>query len=239
MPGGERNEFHIEFDFLRQGFEYHWDSSKRHRIWGDVRTSDMFEQYVFGIHGRHVWHDIGWTFELSLDDSNLWLEQDIYCLDIIQKRDDICEKNFYAVICFPESPENEIMNVVKSILQGISFIFLLLTLIVYVCLPVLQNLHGKTLMSHVASLMLGYLCLCVSPWLKDVKENTVFCSASGFLLLFSFLSAFSWLNVMCFDIWRTFGRFQGTFTRDRNHGKRFLLYCLYAWGLPMFITVLM
>lgn len=175
--------------------------------------------------------------KLSLDDSNLWLEQDIYCLDIIQKRDDICEKNFYAVICFPESPENEIMNVVKSILQGISFIFLLLTLIVYVCLPVLQNLHGKTLMSHVASLMLGYLCLCVSPWLKDVKENTVFCSASGFLLLFSFLSAFSWLNVMCFDIWRTFGRFQGTFTRDRNHGKRFLLYCLYAWGLPMFITV--
>lgn len=47
--------------------------------------------------------------KLSLDDSNLWLEQDIYCLDIIQKRDDICEKNFYAVICFPESPENEIM----------------------------------------------------------------------------------------------------------------------------------
>lgn len=32
MPGGERNEFHIEFDFLRQGFEYHWDSSKRHRF---------------------------------------------------------------------------------------------------------------------------------------------------------------------------------------------------------------
>lgn len=31
--------------------------------------------------------------------------------------------------------------------------------------------------------MLGYLCLCVSPWLQDVKENTVFCSASGAYLL--------------------------------------------------------
>lgn len=166
------------------------------------------------------------------------LPQDIYCLDMfVEEQNGICEENLYALICFPENIEENIRIIIMSILEGISFIFLLLTLVVYVCLPVLQNLHGKTLMSHAASLMVGYFWLCILPWVKDIQQNNrVFCSASGFLVLFSFLSAFSWLNVMCFDIWRTFGRLQGNFTRDRNHGKRFLSYCLYAWGLPMFIT---
>ncbi|XP_043794159.1 G-protein coupled receptor Mth2-like isoform X2 [Apis laboriosa] len=167
-----------------------------------------------------------------------WLTQDSYCVDMLfnNKQDNYCKEDLYALICFPESTENR--KILKTILEGISFIFLLLTLIVYICLPVLQNLHGKTLMSHVASLMIGYLCISLLPWLRDIKQNNIiFCCASGFLLLFSFLSAFSWLNIMCFDIWRTFGRLQGNFTRDQNHGKTFLLYCLYAWGLPMFITV--
>lgn len=159
MPGGERNEFHIEFDFLRQHFEYHWDSSKRHRfvyrlcirlrvryfmererkddfplslpsfhsflfahLYSFFFVSLLLKEYgvMFGVpicsnnmYLESMEDTFGTTsdgrLKLSLDDSNLWLEQDIYCLDIIQKRDDICEKNFYAVICFPESPENEIM----------------------------------------------------------------------------------------------------------------------------------
>lgn len=77
-----------------------------------------------------------------------------------------------------------------SILEGISFIFLLLTLVVYICLPVLQNLHGKTLMSHAASLMVGYFWLCILPWVKDIQQNNrVFCSASGaYLLIYLFLN---------------------------------------------------
>lgn len=27
----------------------------------------------------------------------------------------------------------------------------------------------------------------------------------GYITFFSMMSAFSWLNVMCFDIWQTFG----------------------------------
>ncbi|PBC30957.1 G-protein coupled receptor Mth2 [Apis cerana cerana] len=45
--------------------------------------------------------------------------------------------------------------------------------------------------------------------------------------------------LICFpeNIEENIRRLQGNFTRDRNHGKRFLSYCLYAWGLPMFITI--
>ncbi|XP_031773533.1 probable G-protein coupled receptor Mth-like 3 [Apis florea] len=175
--------------------------------------------------------------ELKLLPDKLYLPQDIYCLDVISRQQDNYEEKLYAFICFPDTTlQDNIRIIVITTLGSISFICLLLTLTVYACLPVLQNLHGKTLMSHVASLMVGYFCISISPWLKDIEQSYVLCSFSGILLFFSFLSAFSWLNVMCFDIWRTFGRLQGNLTRPRKHGKRFLSYCLYAWGLPIFIT---
>lgn len=79
--------------------------------------------------------------------------------------------------------------IVASVLQGISCFFLLLTLIVYGCLPALQNLHGKTLMCHAASLLMAYACLCIIPWVtpdKHPKEDeyaTMFCSALGMFIL--------------------------------------------------------
>ncbi|XP_017787619.1 PREDICTED: G-protein coupled receptor Mth2-like [Habropoda laboriosa] len=169
------------------------------------------------------------------------LKHNQYCIDV--SRNGTGFETLSAFVCFPEEVQNITRFIITSILTGISCVFLLLTLIVYACLPSLQNLHGKTLMCHAASLFLAYLCLCMVSWLspsKTMMENgyeNLFCSALGFTMLFAFLSAFSWLNVMCFDIWRTFGRLQGNITRSRSHNKKFLLYCLYAWGLPIFITL--
>ncbi|CAK9800464.1 G-protein coupled receptor Mth2 [Anthophora plagiata] len=169
------------------------------------------------------------------------LKYNQYCMDIFRNGSGYETLSSFA--CFPEEIKDVTRYIVSSILQGISCIFLLLTLIVYACLPALQNLHGKTLMCHAASLLLAYICLCMVSWLTPSKNmvedgyENLFCSVLGFTMLFAFLSAFSWLNVMCFDIWRTFGRFQGNITRSRSHNKKFLLYCLYAWGLPIFITL--
>ncbi|KAK1120191.1 hypothetical protein K0M31_012562 [Melipona bicolor] len=61
--------------------------------------------------------------------------------------------------------------------MGISCIFLFLTLIVYICLPVLQNLHGKTLMCHVSSLLTAFLCHTVIHWLSNdkLREDVTLC----------------------------------------------------------------
>lgn len=130
---------------------------------------------------------------------------------------------------------------VTTTLEITSCAFLLMTLLVYVCLPSLQNLHGKTLMCHVSSLFLAFTCLAIIPWImpasivetEELRAMTS-CRALGWLrdtpsyipgnmyniqttlwkwenifpaytMLFCFLSSFSWLNVMCFDIWWTFG----------------------------------
>ena len=63
-----------------------------------------------------------------------------------------------------------------------------MTLLVYICIPSLQNLHGKTLMCHVTSLFVAYICLAMVTFditkSKEVKENEepekrILCSIIG------------------------------------------------------------
>lgn len=67
----------------------------------------------------------------------------------------------------------------------------------------LLNLHGKTLVSHVSSLLVAYAGLAYIQFGITVQPK--FCHAVALFTYGSFLAAFSWLNVMCFDIWWTFG----------------------------------
>jgi len=72
----------------------------------------------------------------------------------------------------------------NTALQIISCGFLLMTLLVYLCLPSLQNLHGKTLMCHVSSLLLAFTCLPVITWItpgdgRSEERSTTTCKALG------------------------------------------------------------
>jgi len=55
---------------------------------------------------------------------------------------------------------------INSALQIISCAFLLMTLLVYLCVPSLQNLHGKTFMGYIGTLLLVFTCLLISTWIK-------------------------------------------------------------------------
>ncbi|XP_015189497.1 PREDICTED: G-protein coupled receptor Mth2 [Polistes dominula] len=165
-----------------------------------------------------------------------------YCMEMYRNYPD---EGFYPFVCFEENEKQcELRCNIYTILQLISCGFFFMTLIVYACLPVLQNLHGKTLMCHVAHIFCAYFSLAIINLVTpernaDKSTATILCKFLGYTMLFSFLSAFSWLNVMCFDIWWTFGGTRGsTSTRRRGHRKRFLLYCLYAWGLACLMTVI-
>ncbi|CAL7946003.1 unnamed protein product [Xylocopa violacea] len=180
-------------------------------------------------------------------EGNLYLDINVksvsherYCIDVDNRN---TSEGFIAFICFGSKKYEPAVSftriVLTTVLSSISCLFLVLTLLVYACLPTLRNLHGKTLMCHSASLLMAYASLATIPWLTPDESNydaTNFCSTLGYIMLFSFLSAFCWLNVMCFDIWRTFGRLQGNLSRSRGHAKKFFFYCLYACGLSMFIA---
>jgi len=70
----------------------------------------------------------------------------------------------------------------KLIALQISCVFLLMTLLVYLCLPRLQNLHGKTLMGYMSSLLLAFICLPIITWITPsdtTEERCTTCKALG------------------------------------------------------------
>ncbi|XP_015610281.1 G-protein coupled receptor Mth2 [Cephus cinctus] len=180
-------------------------------------------------------------------------EHQEFCFDLLYNRSGT-QDAFYPFVCFDPLPVNDVLNTryyVNMVLMMTSCTFLLITLLVYVCLPGLQNLHGKTLMCYVSSLLVAFLCLVfttLSTPRSSPEDEQEFglkwnlnCVTLGYVMLFAFLSTFSWLNVMCFDIWWTFGGASGAANRAAKgdgQRKRFLCYCLYAWGLPLLICSL-
>ncbi|XP_078043236.1 putative G-protein coupled receptor Mth-like 3 isoform X3 [Augochlora pura] len=122
-----------------------------------------------------------------------------------------------------------------SIGMMISIPFFLATFLVYAIIPELRSLYGKTLMCYVACLILAYTFLALPKLFSSIA--TGLCSTIAYIIYFSFLASFFWLNVMCFDIWWTFGGFrslQGS-VKQRER-KKFLIYSIYAWGFATILT---
>ena len=77
-----------------------------------------------------------------------------YCLDWMDYT-----MNFSAVLCiWVPTDATESAHPIGML---ISIIFLLITFLVYAIVPDLHNLHGKTLMCHMASLIIGYIGLVI------------------------------------------------------------------------------
>jgi hypothetical protein len=108
------------------------------------------------------------------------LTTDMYCLEkVIFPEEDM--EGIYTFLCFPEDgweEDNSLQFVLCSLGLITSSVFLLATFLVYACVPTLQNLHGKTLMCHVASLFAAYVCLSVAQ-LGSERLDSFFCAAIG------------------------------------------------------------
>ncbi|XP_014282337.1 G-protein coupled receptor Mth [Halyomorpha halys] len=140
----------------------------------------------------------------------------------------------YVFFCFPQV-EKPFLPLWNTLGMMISAFFLLLTLSVYCSLPKLQNLHGKTLMCHVACLFAAYSALVTVQLITDQLLAQV-CVIMGYFVQFTFLGAFFWLNVISFDIWWNFGSMRPVLDRRKRDFRRFWLYSVYAWSVPSILT---
>ncbi|OAD59565.1 G-protein coupled receptor Mth2 [Eufriesea mexicana] len=143
---------------------------------------------------------------------------------------------FDVFLCFNSDaqPEDPIMFPIGLF---VSVPFLFATFIVYVLIPELKNMHGRTLRGYIASLLIAYVILAIVQISPQNQISDPFCIAFAFIIHFSFLASFFWLNVMCFDIWWTFGGFrslQGSMKQRER--KKFVIYSIYAWGCASILT---
>ncbi|XP_043249028.1 G-protein coupled receptor Mth2-like [Colletes gigas] len=158
------------------------------------------------------------------------IEQTEYCFGIVDS------DTYNVILCFDEE-DNE--NVIIAFPVGliVSAPFLFATFLVYTMIPELKNMHGFTLRGYVGSLLVAYVMLATIQITPQERISNAVCVAFAFIIHFSFLASFFWLNVMCFDIWWTFGGFrslQGS-VKQRER-KKFIIYSIYAWGCASLLT---
>ncbi|CRK99459.1 CLUMA_CG012624, isoform A [Clunio marinus] len=181
--------------------------------------------------------DAGWKFlpdgSVEEIDTNVNLHHQ-YCI-----RKNGTTPNYILDVCFPTEQENDVVDIVKAlypILMLFSVPFLVVTFLVYSCIKELRNLHGKCLMCYVLGLISLYLSLALIQLnYKELHQIQWLCQSSGYIAYISVLICFFWLNVMCYDIWSAFRQ---NCRINRNETKKFLSYCLYAFGLPLILTFL-
>ncbi|KAJ2953558.1 hypothetical protein O0L34_g1159 [Tuta absoluta] len=164
---------------------------------------------------------------------------DKFCLDSFDFRD--CPENSFeisALGCFFPGDESKNFQF-AAVTNTLSAVFLLITVLVYSCLPELQNLHGRTVICHSSIMLVAYSCLARVQFAK--VDDPLLCKFLGYGIYFGFVAAFFWLNVMCFDIWWTFGNMRSVqvLRKSSSERRRFLWYSLYAWGITMLLTLVM
>ncbi|CAH0390296.1 unnamed protein product [Bemisia tabaci] len=172
-----------------------------------------------------------------------------YCVEhVVSHSDEL--NGTHAFVCFGEYflAETSSWLVTSPLYIGIfvlmimSCVCLLLTFLVYMCIPFLHgSLHGKTLMSHIAALLVAFVCLTIlQNETNGTKKGTFLsneaCTILGYLLHYTFLSAFFWLNVISFDIWWTFGTIRPFISKKADERRRFIFYSIYGWGFSALLT---
>ncbi|XP_020290917.1 G-protein coupled receptor Mth2-like isoform X2 [Pseudomyrmex gracilis] len=123
----------------------------------------------------------------------------------------------------------------------ISLPFLLITFVVYSILPEFQNIHGYMLRAYIASMFVTITILAVflQLLLDNPVEDYSLCAPWSYVFHFAIYSTFLWLNVTCFNVWRTFGELHSMHQRRlKSNRARFAIYSLYAWGVPFVVTIL-
>ncbi|XP_066952255.1 probable G-protein coupled receptor Mth-like 1 [Macrobrachium rosenbergii] len=143
-----------------------------------------------------------------------------------------------AVVCMQQDPCYELQRSLYPFLVIISSGFLGITLFVYVCIPDMHaKVHGKCVSSHVSALLIAFITLFIVHQFSQ-KVNTFGCKFMASVMQLSFLAAFFWLNVMCFDIWWTLRSMRLGPEPSEQSRLRFRLYSLYSWGCPFVIAVI-
>ncbi|KAL9971179.1 hypothetical protein ACROYT_G023671 [Oculina patagonica] len=129
-------------------------------------------------------------------------------------------------------PPLHVLSLIGCILSMVSLVLLLMT---YILFAELRNLPGKIIINLALSLLL-YQSVFFSAAKTDDQDT---CLAVAVLLHFFALSSFMWMNVMAYDVHRTFTNVSSIPANQQgDFKKRLMKYCAYAWGTPAIVVLI-
>lgn len=142
----------------------------------------------------------------------------------------LCPTFFPKEKKFPESFE-----IVTVTGLSVSILFIAAYMVSFFFLPSLRNLPGYCLFSLCLSLQTAYICFLV----RRVGLSQQGCEDLVLSIMYFFLAAFFWMNVLSFDVWRSLKMATSKLrlSSDSMMWKRFGLYSAYAWLSPLCIVI--
>nr|XP_023016750.1 probable G-protein coupled receptor Mth-like 2 [Leptinotarsa decemlineata] len=157
-----------------------------------------------------------------------------YCVEHSKKNG---FEGFFFFYCFPESDDSSTKFDYTFWPMVMSCIFLVLTIFIYVALKETRKMFGKILVNYCMATFFSFAFLIVAQ-LNDTPTAEE-CQIKAFSIIFFASASFTWSNIMCWDIWCTFGTtrlYLGTTQRKMDFTK-LLVYSLYGWGVPLLLTL--
>jgi len=124
---------------------------------------------------------------------------------------------------------DEVGTYVSIVCSVISLLALAFQFAVYMVFPVLRNTPGRCIICLVASLFVGQLLFLLVKTGSSV--SSWFCFGQAVTMHYAFTAAFFWMNVIAFDVYRTFAANPAAAASSSPSGarRRFARYSAYAW----------
>ncbi|CAH0557626.1 unnamed protein product [Brassicogethes aeneus] len=220
---------------------------------GNIENPNGSHVLVHGYQGRptilprndknHKLFKNGTFLENYNNQTQLFLIHDgAYCIEhAVKKTKKLNIDNYALFLILPleiKAKPIPLKIIINRYLLCISCSFLFLTIAFYTVSKEIEKLFGKTLISLCVALLVTFILLIYLGFHQAPPKKI--CLILGFILIYFGYCCFTWLNVMCFDIFWTFGspkQFKG-FQKQAQDKKRFFLYCLYGWGFSLLLFLI-
>ncbi|XP_019885086.2 probable G-protein coupled receptor Mth-like 10 [Camponotus floridanus] len=241
------------FIFLEKMFGYINDSSRN-------ENKKINELFLLIVHnpcqktGYHWFNPYNTFFlangSLYLSHYNTIIESTSYCLA------NIAQDKFIVNVCsdiMKKITNETIRHKGKNVFFPISSIMIvfscgqlgvilssLMMFIVYSIQPELQNIHGFILCRYSGLIFVAYTIFLMDTLIeKDALGDYIYI-IFAVVKYHAFFGSYLWLNVMSFNIWRTFRQLHSSQRMMKQEEKKMLIiYSIYAWGVPFIIIYIL
>lgn len=122
----------------------------------------------------------------------------------------------------------------STIASFLSICALAITLLTFTLFSSLRNLPGCNTINLIIALMIAQILFLSQSLIIMTRSSVCLIFALG--IHFFYLASFFWMNVMAFDLWKTFHKGFSLYIYDIR--ERLPFYALYAWGSPVIIVLI-
>eukprot|EP00102_Acyrthosiphon_pisum_P020380 XP_016657590.1 PREDICTED: G-protein coupled receptor Mth2 isoform X6 [Acyrthosiphon pisum] len=153
----------------------------------------------------------------------------LYCVEYYAKASEQVAAVLQAFVCGNDTSGSWFKLFIRANSLA-SIVCLSLTLLVYNTLPSLQSSRNYYVKPYITIELVSFLCAVIKKITNVVQGHS--CVLYGYFQLFTYLASFSWLNIICFDIYWML-RHNISINRNTSISVRTIMYHIYCWGFSI------